>query len=191
MDIRLIHSPTVAGEVGRFDIGFRLGDLDKQDELTTSLIMSLFCNARAEDDDPLPYDGANRQGWWGDDYAEVAGYKHGSRLWLLQREKQTDATLARARQYVNEAVAWLVEDGIAEKVVSTVEWVRMGVLGILLEVYKPQGDRLEFRYDYLWQQISGETPATLEEIEALEEAIYLTTEDDETLMTEDDVELLT
>lgn len=190
MDIRLIHSPTVAGEVGRFDVGFRLGDFDQRDELATAIIMALFCDRRASDDDPLPVAGESKRGWWGDDYFQVPNYKLGSRLWLLFREKQTDATLARAREYVNEAIAFLIEDGIADKVVPTVEWLRMGVLGIGLEVYRPNGDRVTFRYDYLWQQIAGETPPTLAEIEASAELIYLTTEDDEILLTEDDVELL-
>ena len=190
MDIRLIHSPTVAGEVGIFDIGYRLGDLDQRDELTTAIIMSLFCDRRANDDDPLPVDGESRRGWWGDDYFEVEGYKIGSRLWLLQREKQTDETLTRAKEYVNESIAWMIEDGIAEKVVPTVEWVAMGVLGIQLEVYRPNGDQVLCRYDYLWQQVAGEVPPTLAEIAASAEVVYLTSEDDETLLTEDDVELL-
>lgn len=124
------------------------GDLD------AALINSLFTDRRAEPDDPLPADVESRRGWWGDTLAIADGNDRiGSRLWLISREKQTAETLNRAREYAREALAWLVEDGVAEAVEVDVEWVRMGVLGIEVRIIRPTGEQIDRRFDHAWDQI--------------------------------------
>ncbi|WP_213977480.1 phage GP46 family protein, partial [Serratia marcescens] len=60
------------------------GDLINGDDLQTAMIISLFTDRVARDDDDI--DGEDRRGWWGD-----MGEDHniGSRLWLLRRQKLT------------------------------------------------------------------------------------------------------
>ncbi len=189
-DIRLIHTPTMPGEVGLFDVGVYLGDFDSRDELGTALHISLFTDRRANPDDPLPVDGESRRGFWGDQYSEFPNDLIGSRLWLLSREKQTNETLARAKEYVNEAVAWLLQDGVASQVDVAVEWVAMGVLGIQLDIYRPTGELINYRYNYAWEQLANPQPPSLAEIEAYSGYTNLTTEDDEFLITENETELI-
>jgi phage gp46-like protein len=63
--------------------------------------------------------GADRRGWWADAFDQVnaldklAPESFGSRLWLLMREKQLPKTRERVRDYVLEALAWMIEDGMA------------------------------------------------------------------------------
>jgi phage gp46-like protein len=59
----------------------------------------------------------DRRGWWADEFAAVEGDRIGSRLWLLDRSKRTNETVLRAKQYVREALAWMLED----KVVASID----------------------------------------------------------------------
>lgn len=131
--------------------------LDEDDGLETAVVLSLFTDGRANDDDVLP-DEANagsdrRRGWWGDTYADVRGDRIGSRLWLLAREKQTQQVLERAREYGREALQWLVDDGIAREVTVTAEIVRDGVLGLLIEVVRSARPVARYRFERFWKGV--------------------------------------
>lgn len=116
--------------------------------LDTGIIISLFTDRRAEDGD-LPA-GENRRGWWGDTYAEIEGDRIGSRLWLLSREKQLPRVLAKAEEYANEALAWLIEDGIANRVNVTAAIIAQGVLGLEIQIYRRDALPARYRFDYFW-----------------------------------------
>jgi len=76
--------------------------------------LSLFCDAPAQEGDALPDpsgDAPYLGGWWGDTHASVAGDAWGARLWLLSRTRDPDAP-ARAVEYAQEALAWMLTDGI-------------------------------------------------------------------------------
>lgn len=118
--------------------------------LQSAVIISLFSDRRAEADDDLPQAGSDPRGWWADALAGIEGDQIGSRLWLLSREKQLPTALVKAKHYVEEATAWLVEDGVASKVDVAVELVRDGVLGFIVTIYRPEGPA-RFRFDYVWK----------------------------------------
>ena len=90
--------------------------------LETAVLISLFCRRLAEPDDILPTTTSPREGWWADQYSEIADDRWGSRLWLLNRAKPTQETLTQAQEYAIEALAWLVEDGVAKSVECDAEW---------------------------------------------------------------------
>lgn len=149
MDAKLTFKEISPG-VGYFDIGIAGADLERDSGLETAVIISLFTDRRAEADDILPDGSDDRRGYWGDQYAEVEGDLLGSRLWLLDREKQLPGVVQRAKQYAEEALAWLVEDGVAAKVIVTAEIPRPGMLGLVIEIHKPDGQQLGFRFSNLW-----------------------------------------
>jgi phage gp46-like protein len=124
--------------------------LEEDDGLETAVVLSLFSDRRANRDDALPDNSTERRGWWGDGFAEVAGDRFGSRLWLLSREKQTSEVLQRAREYAREALAWLVQDGIAREVIVTAEVVRQGVLGLGIEIRRGDAAAVRYRFDSFW-----------------------------------------
>lgn len=127
-------------------------DLATDDGLETAVILSLFTDAPAGADDPLPEGETDRRGWWADAYPPVAGDVIGSRLWLLSREKQLPAALNRAREYAATALAWLVTDGAAQRVDIDAEAVRAGVLGLAIAIHRPDNNVARFRFQALWQQ---------------------------------------
>lgn len=92
---------------------------DMADNLSRSVVISLFTWQRASQSDEVDND--QRMGWWGDTFAENKGDKIGSKLWLLLRQKVTDETLLRAQEMADDALQWLVEDGICTDVSVSVE----------------------------------------------------------------------
>lgn len=121
----------------------------EDDGLETAVILSLFTDRRAEDDDTLP-SGDDRRGWWADAFPAAPGDLIGSRLWLLHREKQIPQTLTRAREYAEEALAWLVDDGVAARVDVTAEVVRSGVLGLTVEIQRTGSTVAHYRFENFW-----------------------------------------
>lgn len=121
------------------------------DALPRAVLLSLFTWRRANADDALPAD--KRYGWWGDSFADVANDRIGSRLWLLTREKLTNATALRARQYAEEALAWLVDDGAAKRVDVVAE--RHGIDRLSLSVTVTRGDAaaLNIRFENIWDYL--------------------------------------
>lgn len=153
-DVRAFFDPDMLAA----DLSLAGGLLATDDGLETAAIVSLFSDRRANADDPLPAGAADRRGWWGDalppggDDAD----RLGSRLWLLAREKQTAEVVARAREYAEEALAWMVEDGVASLVEVEAEIVRTGVLGLRVTLHRPAGDAVSFRFQQAWAALAGE-----------------------------------
>ncbi len=132
------------------DLAIDANDLLTDDGLETAVMLSLFLDRRAEDADTLPDAVTDRRGWWGDEFPIADGDKIGSRLWLLSREKQTAAALTRAQEYAQEALAWLVEDKVAERVDVTADFPRPGVLGLSVIIYRPHVDPAKYRFNHIW-----------------------------------------
>lgn len=141
------------------DIAIERGAVVLDGGLRTSILISLFTDARAPADVPLPEDSADRRGWWGDDFAATAARPRssasetGSLLWLLARSKITQATLNRAREYVTTALQWLLTDGIASRLSVQVEAQDGQRLAIRVELDRPQGPAREL-YDFVWEASS-------------------------------------
>lgn len=135
------------------DLALVGGDLQSEAGLRTAVIISLFSDRRARDDDPLPQDGADRRGWWADIAASDADDQIGSRLWLLSREKQTPQVVARAREYALEALGWMVRDRVALSVEIEARISAPGVLGLAVFITRPDGPGRE-RFDFVWKGLS-------------------------------------
>ena len=138
------------------DIALERGAIVVDAGLRTAILISLFTDARAPDDAPLPEESADRRGWWGDDFPARSSTRGetGSLLWLLARSKITQATINRAREYTLAALQWLLADGIASRIDVQVEAQNEAEqrqrLAIRVELDRPQGPAREF-YDYVWE----------------------------------------
>lgn len=121
------------------------GQLASDESLETAILHSLFTDARAGDDDPLPWPDDGRRGWWGS-LAMGTGENYGSKLWLLRREKLSPPVQARAREYAQEALAWLVRDGHAKAVRVIAEKLRRDTLGLNVEIQTLGGGTFSASY---------------------------------------------
>lgn len=68
------------------DLALDGNDLQLDDSLQTSILISLFSDRRARADDVLSGADGDRRGWWADAYPQIEGDQIGSRLWLLSRK---------------------------------------------------------------------------------------------------------
>lgn len=126
-------------------------DLARDDGLESAVLVSLFTDRRATPEQFRPGDQeADLRGWWGDFNPPSPNDKTGSLLWLLRREKQTGETLARARQYAEQALEWMLEDKVARRVTVAVEYGPPGFMYIEIDIERPGTSRLSYRYDYEW-----------------------------------------
>ncbi len=126
-----------------------------EDTLQTAILISLFTNARAGVDVALPLGQDNRQGWVGSGFTRAPyGDDWGSLLWTIYISKSTTQILERARFYAQEALAWLIRDGIAERVAVEAEWHGQPSLqfsqrlALRVQLYKTSD--IKPIYDVLW-----------------------------------------
>lgn len=151
------------------DLLLQQGQLASDEGMRTAILISLFSDARAPEDAELPERGDDRRGWWGDSYATDAGpdagsardpQRIGSLLWLLRRAKVTSQTLLTARQYAEQALAWLVRDGVASavRVVTEAQFAAGSatseLLAIGVEIDRPEGPGRQ-RFDFTWEASTG------------------------------------
>lgn len=148
-DISIIWSPTLS----RGDWAVHGASLVSGSDLVTAILLSVFTDRIASPDDAIP-DGTNDpRGWWADDQDHPIG----SRLWLLGRAKETTETLARAQDYLAEALQWLVDDGVVARFDITVEWTAPGMLGAQIVAYEKSGTVLSLNSSAVWGAAGGAT----------------------------------
>lgn len=151
MDLELFWS---AG-ASRSDLGFSSGDLATDHDLKTAIVLSLFTDQRAQDDDLLPDPLQGKRGWWGDALG-VSGVnrKIGSRLWLLAREKQVQEVVNRAQEYAQQALQWLVDDGVVLSLAVSAAIVAPGMLGLSIAVQRNRQAPARYRFEFAWNNLS-------------------------------------
>ena len=88
-----------------------------------------------------------RGGWWADTYSKD---QFGSKLWLLARSPVNPTTLLKVRQYAAEALAWMVDAGIAARVDATAERQDLGRVALRVVVTKRDGTKEAVAYPDLW-----------------------------------------
>jgi phage gp46-like protein len=132
-------------------------------DLETAVLLSLFTDALADEDDVLPDLTDDRRGWWGD-WESPETIELGSRLWLLSREKSTEETRRRAEEYAAEALAWMLEDGpppwkrVAARVDVEAEWLEVGpvppsTLALRVRIVRDDGTVYDHGYAWAWEQL--------------------------------------
>ncbi|AMA03781.1 phage GP46 family protein [Enterobacter asburiae] len=124
---------------------------DPLDLLTRAVVISLFSWRRAESDDRTqdPY------GWWGDTWPTVQNDRIGSRLYLLKRRKLTNKTPQDAREYMQQALAWMTEDGVAARVDVTAERTGIDTLAAGITIYQRDGTIHNITFDDIWSELDG------------------------------------
>lgn len=137
------------------------GDLKHEDGLETAVIISLFTDGRAKEDDDLP-DPTNtdRRGWWGDQAVpDVEEDQIGSRLWLLCRSKTIEEALIDAKLYAEEALEWMIEDNVAASIEIITKRVEksaaLQILGIEVKIRRSDGTVFAKDYEVEWGNQTG------------------------------------
>ncbi len=131
-----------------FDIDFGIYGFDSDDGLQTSIIISLFTDRRLPVGVDHPEGLNDPRGYWGD-VAEADGFQWGSLLWTLYRQVITNAVVTSCREFCEQALQWMIDDGIAESITVTSERAGTYQISISIEIVK-KDTRETLRYSYLW-----------------------------------------
>lgn len=138
------------GDFGnKFSFETANGDLKTEEGLRTAVIVSLFTDARATVDEVFP--NTEKRGFWGDALSDIVGDRMGSKLWLLDREKQTNETRVRAEQYALDALQWLIDDGVASKVDASASFPAAKSLLLDIVITRPSGENINYTFDNAWK----------------------------------------
>lgn len=129
--------------------GRRVNAAASLDKLTRAVVISLFTWRRAAPDDNADVP----MGWWGDTWPAVQNDRYGSRLWLLQRSKLTNQTVNIARTYINEALQWMIDDGVVSRIELTIQRTGINELGNSLTLWR-HGGPVVISFDDLWSAIT-------------------------------------
>jgi phage gp46-like protein len=115
---------------------------NSEKEIETAVIISLFTWARARDSDKTD----KKYGWW-------AG-EGGSRLYLLSRTPLYPGIDRDAKSYIEEALQWMVDDGVAASIaVETQITQSNGHLYVRVAIARDDGDSLEMKWQNLWEHL--------------------------------------
>lgn len=117
------------------------GNFVTDDGFEAAVLISLFSDARASDDDELPTRDTDRRGYWADEFSTIPDDITGSKLWLLSRSKMTQETLTLAGEYAEEALRWFVADGIAKSVTASAEAVQPDMAELTVVIVKANNQR--------------------------------------------------
>lgn len=131
-------------------------------ELADAVVVALGSDRLADAADELPDpNDDNRRGWWGDLDAALlfGGWPLGCRLWLLSREKITDAaarrgaTIGRIESYIGESMQPFIDARIASRM--QIEAVRVGLdrIDARVTLYRGPIAVVDLLYASLWDKI--------------------------------------
>lgn len=153
IDILIAKTSTSLGDT--LDLSVLEEDLATEAGLETAVIISLFTDRRVEIGE-LPDGVSGQRGWWGDMFAEVFDDEIGSKLWLLNYEKELPETLAKAEEWTRDALQWMLDDGIASDIDVSTEWSADSFLKINISITKPDGSApVNYNFDYAWTGQAG------------------------------------
>lgn len=129
------------------DFALDQGDLAVDNGLETAVLISLFSDRESDDSNAID----THSGWWGDLTLDHHNDHIGSELWTLSRETLTPRTVIRAKAIVEDALQWLIDDAVADKVTVIVAISPQKQLDIRIVVERQGANALHLRFDANWQ----------------------------------------
>ena len=148
-DIKLFYDPIAKGDYA--DIEIDGGDFVLDEGFETMILISLFSDAYV--DKRNSYNGESR-GFFAE---KIIGFNLGSKLWQLDRAKNTKNTLVLAAQYAKEALQWMVDIGIYKKVetVAIKSKVIKNRFDLYMAAYRPDDSIERYKYGVQWEAQIG------------------------------------
>ncbi|MDE3022268.1 MAG: phage GP46 family protein [Pseudomonadota bacterium] len=151
-DISTVWNP--AQGYGDFSIAGT--QLQSGNDLQTAIFISLFSDRMANPDDVIPDGAGDPRGWWGDLGQD---FPIGSRLWLLDRSKLTQSVANQARDYIQEALQWLIDDEVVASFDITTQIINSITLGAQIVAHKQDGTTVAIKFSWAWKNMNQPAPA--------------------------------
>ena len=139
---------------GDFDLAFDKdeGDLLTSDSLENAVVISIGTYARERKLGKVANLKPNVGGWWGDSLDEkgtLGGY-----LYEAYPGNLNASTAKFVETLVVEALAWMMEDGIAKSVGCKAE-ISDEVMTAAVTIERPDGRNDAFAYEFKWKATDG------------------------------------
>ena len=140
---------------GNFDLAFdeSKGDLLTTESLENSVVMSIGSYARERNLGNVANLKPTVGGWWGD--ALDAKGTLGGYLYEAFPGKLTDSTARSVEKLCSEALAWLIDDGVAKSVDCTAAIANQETMNVNITVKRPEGGDEAFLYELNWSATNG------------------------------------
>ncbi len=136
---------------GYHDIGFTNGDFTLTQGLETALLMSVYCEKRA-DASEVPAS-EMRRGWWGNLVLGYGDYEIGSKLWELEQARKDNVTLGLTKTYTVDGFQWLIADNLAKEIKVDSSFIVNGIQ-IEIDIVISQNKTISESYE-LWQNTNS------------------------------------
>ena len=130
--------------------GKRVNTSSQLDPLTRAVVISFFTHRRADPDDNADVP----MGWWGDTWPAVANDRYGSKLWLLQRSKLTNALVNTVRTYLRDALQWMLDDGVVSRIDIDIQRTGINELSNQVVLWRRDGPVI-ISFSDLWSVITN------------------------------------
>lgn len=131
----------------QLDLVLNNSEIQTDESLRMPVLVSLFTDARCEKNE-IPKGQTSQKGFWGD---AILGEKTGSKLWLLDKSKLNNETLIKYKEYAQDALKWMITDGIAKEIKITSEYNLKNELILLIQIKKPSGEIESITINDLWK----------------------------------------
>lgn len=141
---------------GDYDIAFDEvnGDLLTSDSLENAVVISIGTYARERKLGKVANLKPNVGGWWGDALDEkgtLGGY-----LYEAFPGKLTDDTARRVEKLCDEALEWILDDGIAQSIYHSVEIIDNETMSLTIGITRPDGSQDgPYMYELKWKATYG------------------------------------
>jgi phage gp46-like protein len=141
------HGDSIRDENGRpVDALFTAGGiLATNDDLFTAALISIFTDAEAGPDDKSPLGDDDPRGWW-------AG-PIGSKLWLRSRSRLDAITQALVKHDIENALDWMIQDGVVVAIDVELEVVERGQLQVRIGFRRTDGAKRALAFAALWEDL--------------------------------------
>ena len=123
------------------DLAVNNGEIQVDESLLSSVLVSLFTDARCEKTE-LPAGETSQRGYFGD---AILKTNTGSKLWLLNRAKYNNETLIKTNEYAKSALAWFVTDGLAKDVKVETYFNEQKKMALNISIFKNNNDVESFK----------------------------------------------
>ena len=140
------------------------GGLQARRALHTAILIQLFTDKRLPDDQRLDDGSDDPRGWFGDSLPfddDPHDQPLGSLLWTLERGTLSIETAQLAKEYAEQALQVLIDQGAAERIAVEAEaLIAKGQLSLGVDVYSPRFGNTRFllglshpAMQVVWQQM--------------------------------------
>jgi phage gp46-like protein len=147
-DMKFFYEAKTAETLGPADIKVDGFALARETAFETSIVISLFTDARADSGDDLPSTYKFKSGYFG---SELTKFNIGSRLWTLGRSKITPSTISESVQYIKDALAWMIIDEIADGVEAKGKRTGARQIDFAVKITRRNADNVFFSFFVNWE----------------------------------------